>query len=274
MENGKAFKDNRLVHTKITSCIVLYNNDVAMLREAINSFLNTSLNVKLYLVDNSPSNKLKILANDSRIEYMHNPSNPGFGASHNIAIQKALDFNSDYHLVLNPDIYFSNGTLEKISNFMDNNVLIGHVMPKITYPNGDLQYLCKTNPTFFDLFTRGFMPAFLKTFFKKRMDKYEYRNKNYNDIMYDIPYLSGCFMFLRTSVLRKVGFFDDKIFMYLEDADLTRRFLEKSVTAYYPEAHVYHHFAKLTHKKLKFKWITIESAIIYFNKWGWLKSFY
>jgi GT2 family glycosyltransferase len=81
-------------------------------------------------------------------------------------------------------------------------------------------------------------------------------------------------MFLRTSVLKKVGFFDDRIFMYLEDADLTRRFLEISRTAYYPDAQVYHHFAKLTHKKLKFKWITVESAIVYFNKWGWLKSFY
>lgn len=258
----------------ITSCIVLYNNDITMLEEAIASFLNTSLNVKLYLVDNSPTDKLKILVTDPRIEYFHNPSNPGFGASHNLAIQKALEQNSDYHLVLNPDIYFHGGTLEKITEFMDSNPKVGHVMPKVTYPNGDFQYLCKTNPTFFDLFARGFMPSFFKKIFQKRMDKYEYKDRDYNEIIYNIPYLSGCFMFLRTSVLKEVGLFDDKIFMYLEDADLTRRFLEVSQTAYYPEAHVYHHFAKLTHKKMKFKWITVESAIIYFNKWGWLKSFY
>lgn len=258
----------------ITACIVLYNNDVTMLEEAIASFLNTNLNVKLYLVDNSPTDKLKVLAKHSRIEYFHNPSNPGFGVSHNLAIQKALEQNSDYHLVLNPDIYFHSGTLEKITEFMDSNPKVGHVMPKVTYPNGDFQYLCKMNPTFFDLFARGFMPSFLKKIFQKRMDKYEYKDKDYNEIIYNIPYLSGCFMFLRTSVLKNVGFFDDKIFMYLEDADLTRRFLEVSQTAYYPEAHVYHHFAKLTHKKLKFKWITVESAIIYFNKWGWLKSFF
>ena len=52
----------------ITSCIVLYNNDIKMLEEAIASFLNTSLNVKLYLVDNSPTDKLKILVTDPRIE--------------------------------------------------------------------------------------------------------------------------------------------------------------------------------------------------------------
>jgi GT2 family glycosyltransferase len=245
-----------------------------MLREAIDSFLNTKINVKLYLIDNSPTDKLKILVDDFRVEYIHNPSNPGFGASHNIAIKQAFIMASDYHLVLNPDIYFEAGTLEKLVYFMEINKEVGHVMPRIEYPNEDIQYLCKTNPTFFDLFARGFMPSFLKNIFKIRMDSYEYKDHDYNSIIYDIPYLSGCFMFLRTRTLQQVGFFDDKIFMYLEDADLTRRFLEVSRTAYYPLAKVYHHFAKLTHKEFKFKWITIESAFIYFNKWGWLKSIY
>ncbi|MFG4004750.1 glycosyltransferase family 2 protein [Flavobacterium aquidurense] len=259
---------------KITGAIVMYKNDEKMLSEAINSFLNTHLNVILYLVDNSPTDELKKMVTESRVYYIHNPSNPGFGASHNVAIKKAFELNSDYHLVLNPDIYFERGTLEKLSQFMDSNIKVGHVMPKVTYPNGEFQYLCKDNPTFFDLFARGFLPSFLKKIFQKRMDKYEYKNFNYNEIIYDIPYLSGCFMFLRTDVLKQVGLFDDKIFMYLEDADLTRRFLKVSRTAYYPAAHVYHHFAKLTHKELKFKWITIQSAFVYFNKWGWLKSIY
>lgn len=260
--------------TRITSCIVLFNNDVNMLKEAIDSFLNTDLNVKLYLVDNSPTDNLKILVTDSRVEYIHNPINPGFGAAHNIAIKKAFELNSDFHLVLNPDIYFQKGNLELLCSFMDSDKKLGHIMPKVTYPSGDYQYLCKTNPTLFDLFARGFMPKFIKKSFQKRMDKYEYKDRDYSNIIYDIPYLSGCFMFLRTTTLKEVGFFDDKIFMYLEDADLTRRFLKVSRTAYYPEAHVFHHFAKLTHKKIKFKWITVQSAFIYFNKWGWLKSLY
>jgi len=259
---------------KVSATIVTYDNDFSMLKKAIESFLNTFISVKLYIVDNSPYNYLKILENDARIEYQHNPSNPGFGAAHNIAILKAIEVGSDYHIILNPDIYFEKGTLEKLCLFMDSHADIGHVMPKVTYPNGDFQYLCKTNPTFFDLFARGFMPVFLKKVFQKRMDKYEYKDHDYNEIIYDIPYLSGCFMFLRTITLEKVGLFDDKFFMYLEDADLTRRFLEVCRTAYYPEAHVYHHFAKLTHKKFKFKWITVESAVVYFNKWGWLKSIY
>ncbi len=258
----------------ISSSIVLYNNDIEVLKQTINSFLNTKLSVRLFLIDNSPLDDLRILQTDTRIFYIHNPSNPGFGAAHNIAIKKAIELNSNYHLVLNPDIYFNIGTLEIICNFMDKNLSIGQLMPKVTYPNGEFQYLCKTNPTLFDLFARGFMPNFLKKIFQNRMDRYEYKDHNYEDIIYDIPYLSGCFMLLRTETLKKVGSFDDKIFMYLEDADLTRRFLEVSRTVYFPKAHIFHHFAKLTHKKVKFKWITVQSAFIYFNKWGWLKNIY
>ena len=259
---------------KVTSCIVLYKNDIEILKEVIISFLRTNLNVHLYLVDNSPTDYLKILQNDIRVEYIHNPANPGFGAAHNIAIKKSFELNSTYHLVLNPDVYFKKGTLEMICDFMDNNLNVGQLMPKVTYPNGEFQYLCKTNPTLFDLFARGFMPNFIKNIFQKRMDRYEYKDHNYEDIIYDIPYLSGCFMFLRTETLKKVGFFDDKIFMYLEDADLTRRFLEVSRTVYFPKAHIFHHFAKFTHKKVKFKWITVQSAFIYINKWGWFNHIY
>ena len=252
--------------------LVVYKNEKQQLLAAIQSFLNTKLKVKLFLVDNSPTNDLKNIITDDRVIYIHNPENPGFGASHNIVIEKSIELNSRYHLILNPDIYFESGTLENIINYMDNNIEIGHLMPKVLYPNGDFQFLCKTNPTIFDLFTRGFMPDLLKQKFKKRIDKFTFKNSNFDEIIYNIPYLSGCFMFFRTSTLRKVGFFDDNFFMYLEDADITRRFLEVSKTVYYPNATVFHHYAGLTHKNLKFKWITIKSSFVYFNKWGWIKN--
>jgi GT2 family glycosyltransferase len=255
----------------ITSSIVLYHNDPVILKKTIESFLNTKLSIKLFLIDNSSDNKLDMF-NDTRIEYFNTGKNSGFGTAHNIAISKAYNLNSNYHLILNPDIYFHTGTLENISNFMDLNPTIGHLMPKVLFPDNTLQYLCKTNPTFFDLFARGFLPFFLKRFIKNRLNKYEYRSYNLNEIIYDVPYLSGCFMFFRTSTLKNVGFFDENIFMYLEDADITRRFLQISRTVYYPKANVYHHYAGLTHKLWKYKWITIKSAFTYFNKWGWFNS--
>ncbi len=252
----------------ITGAIVLYNNNREVLNAAIDSFLNTHLIVKLYLIDNSPNSSLADIINEDRVEYIKLPQNIGFGAAHNIAFKKAFELNSNYHLVLNPDIYFEPGTLEKIVEFMESNQDVGHLMPKVLYPDGELQYLCKTNPTVFDLFARRFLPSSIQKMFAKRMAKYDYQDRDYHSIMYDIPYLSGCFMFLRVSILKEVGFFDERIFMYIEDADLTRRFLEKSRTVYYPFAEVFHLFAKGSHKSWKLTWYSIHGAFVYFKKWG------
>lgn len=256
----------------LTCSIVLYNNDRKILLDSITSFLNTDLEVRLFLIDNSETDNLKNIIKDKRVKYIHNPLNPGYGASHNIAIKESITLESDYHLVLNPDIYFEKGTLEIIYSFMEDNIAIGHLMPKVLYPDNSFQFLCKANPTVFDLFIRGFLPMFFRKIFKKRQDKYEYKKYDFNELIFDIPFLSGCFMFFRISTLKKVGLFDEKMFMYLEYADITRRFLEISNTVYFPKATVYHHYAGLTHKKIKYKWITVKSAIVYFNKWGWLKN--
>jgi GT2 family glycosyltransferase len=253
----------------IAASIVLYKSPREKLLAAIKSFLNSELNIKLYLIDNSPTDELRNIFQDNRVVYISNPSNPGFGAAHNIAIYEAIALNSKYHLVLNPDVYFEGGNLEKLYDFMELNPEVGHVMPKVLYPDNSVQYLCKTNPTPFDLFARRFMPSFMKKWFQKRMNRYEYKDQDYNSIIYDVPYLSGCFMFLRIETLKKVGVFDERIFMYIEDADLTRRFLKLSRTVYYPEAVIYHHFEKGSHKSRKLMWYSIHGAWVYFNKWGW-----
>jgi GT2 family glycosyltransferase len=256
----------------LTGSIVLYNNNPDVLLSAVNSFLDTNLNVRLYIIDNSPVNSLKALLNDNKIQYFHNPRNPGFGASHNIALKLAIEVDSPYHVVLNPDVYFNNNVLNDIYDYMNSKKDIGQLMPMICYPNGELQYLCKNNPTFFDLFIRGFIPNNFKKYFLNRLRKYQYLDQDYHNIIYDVPYLSGCFMFFRMDVIKKIGFFDEAIFMYLEDADITRRVLKFSRTIYYPNVKIYHHYAGLTHKFFKFKIITIQSAITYFNKWGWLNN--
>lgn len=254
----------------ITFSIVLYQNDIKILKKAIDSILNLKLNFTLFLIDNSPTNDLSFNFHHDRIIYIHNPENPGFGASHNIAIKNSFILNSKFHVVLNPDVYFEVPELDKIVNFMNENENVGLLMPKILFPNGDYQYLCKTNPTFFDLFARGFLPKIFKNIFKTRLNRYEYRDHDLTENIFNIPYLSGCFMFFRTSILQRTELFDENIFMYLEDADITRRILKISQTVYFPHSTVYHHYSGLTHKKWKYKFITIKSAITYFNKWGWV----
>lgn len=76
-------------------------------------------------------------------------------------------------------------------------------------------------------------------------------------------------MFLRTNILKKVGLFDEKFFMYLEDTDLTRRIHKVAKTIYFPYVHIYHEYGKGSYKNFKLLYYHIDSAIKYFNKWGW-----
>jgi GT2 family glycosyltransferase len=251
----------------LTSCIVLYKNDKQNLSKTINCFLNTTINVKLFLVDNSPTDILQDLANNPRICYYHNPSNPGFGAAHNLAFKKAIQMGAQYHLVLNPDVYFQIGTIEEIIDYMDLNPDVGNLMPKVVYPDGQLQFLSKLLPTPYDWIGRRFNP------FKKMVDNrneiFELRFTGYNQIM-EVPYLSGCFMFLRLDAIIETGFFDEGIFMYGEETDLCRRLIAKNYkTIFYPHAIITHEFAKGSHKSWRLTWIGIKSAVYYFNKWGW-----
>ena len=129
----------------IAVSIVTYETDRHVLYKCIESVLNADLSSRLHVIDNSPSDKLRELCKRDGIDYVLNRSNPGYGAGHNIAIRQTIQQKTKYHLVLNPDVYFKKGTIEKLYDFMENNPDIGLVMPKILYPNGSLQYLCK-NP--------------------------------------------------------------------------------------------------------------------------------
>lgn len=252
---------------QLTGSIVLYKNDKNILLRAINSFLSSSQHLKLYLIDNSPSNELMGLSKDKRVDYFHNPSNPGFGASHNIAIEKAKKRGSKYHLVLNPDIYFDYDLLSGLVDYAESEELLGNIMPKVLYPNGETQYLCKLLPTPYDWIGRRFNP--FKKMVGKRNELFELRFTNYDKIM-EVPYLSGCFMFLRMSALEKIGLFDEKIFMYGEETDLCRRLIDGGYkTVFYPHATIHHHFEKGSHKSWRLTKVGIQSAIYYFNKWGW-----
>jgi GT2 family glycosyltransferase len=250
----------------LTISIVSYRNNQSLLQSAIESSLNTKLNIKLYLIDNSPTRELEKLGQSPRCEYIFNHENLGFGKAHNIALRKAVT-ESRYHLVLNPDIYFNVGVLEKIFTYMEANPEVGQVMPKILYPTGETQHLCKLLPAPMDLFLRRFFPWFPGA--DERNRKYELRESHYDKIM-NIPYLSGCFMFLRSSALQEIGFFDERIFMYIEDADLTRRIHQRYKTIFYPLTEVYHHYHKGSYKNLKLMLYNLHGAWVYFNKWGWL----
>lgn len=255
---------------KLSASIVLYQTDLTPLKKVIDSyFACKSEALQLFLVDNSPTDVLKSVVTmypDKEIYYIFNNENMGYGKAHNIAIKKSMEQGLSYHIVLNPDIVIQEGALEKLTFYMNEHPEVGNIMPKIIYPNGQLQYLCKLLPSPIDLIFRRFIP--FKKWRDKINQKYELHSFRY-DKKINIPNLSGCFMFLRTEALEKVGLFDENIFMYLEDIDLNRRIHRAYKTIFFPEAVVVHEYQKASYKNIKLLKVHIKSAIYYFNKYGW-----
>ena len=250
--------------------IVTYNNS-AIIGKVISSIIENTKNVdyKIVVFDNASTDdtidKVKSLKSD-RVEIISSKVNYGFGYGHN---RNAESYpNALNYIIYNPDLFLTDNLIHDYSSKLIQNEKIGMLLPKVEYPNGNLQYLCKRNPTFFDLFMRRFLKKISLKFLKERQKYYEMRDKNYNT-SFSIEYASGCCMFIRGSLYREIGGFDEKFFMYLEDADITRRINKTHCSVYEPSNRVLHIWNKGAHHSTKLMWINIKSAIYYFRKWGW-----
>lgn len=250
----------------ITASIVTFHTSHTDLNRLLDCVIKSTIEI-LFIVDNSSNDELRNFVGDNiRIRYIHS-LNVGYGKGHNIAIKRAIELGANYHVVINPDIYWNDKVIESLCKFMNAQPNVGLVMPKILYPSGELQYLCKLLPTPIDLIFRRFIP--IKSFQNRRNYYYELHWADYNRVM-EIPSLSGCFMFMRCSILKSVGGFDERYFMYAEDLDLCRRIGEISKTMFYPMVTVVHEYKKGSYKNKKLLKYHIISVIKYFNKWGWL----
>lgn len=250
-----------------SASMVIYNNTPDMIRNAAVSFLDTDCSVQLSIVDNSPTPALRPVFEDLPIEYHYYGENAGYGRGHNWAIRSVQD--SRYHLILNPDIIVAPSTIKTLTAFMDKNADIGMVCPKVLNEDGTIQPLNKRYPTVCDLFARRFLPKRMRGLIEKRLAWYETRDIGY-EIIHDVEFMTGCFMFCRTCVLKTVGGFDERYFMYFEDCDLGQKFQNAGFrTVYYPNATVTHLWERASHKSIKMTWVLIVNMVRYFNKWGW-----
>jgi GT2 family glycosyltransferase len=252
----------------ITASIVIYHPHKDMLVTLLDCVKKSNSVDKLWVIDNAPKpDNAWVKTYLPYIEYIEN-ENTGYGHAHNIALRKAVESGSTYHVVLNPDIEFAPDALKGLAAYMDSRADAGWVMPKIIYPNGEIQYLCKKLPTPFNLFLRRFLPAW--NWVKKMDADFELRHTGYNKEM-NVPFLSGCFMFLRVETISKHQlYFDERFFMYCEDLDLSRRFHAVSKTMFNPAVTIIHNHERASYKSKKLLLCHVQSACKYFCKWGWI----
>lgn len=235
--------------------------------EALSLSLSFTKPTYQVVVDNSSTAKSKEIFERNNWTYIHNPENPGFGSSHNIIFER-FSSQADYHLIVNPDITFSNDIVLRLISFMNNNKKAGCVMPKVYYPDGSIQRLAKLLPSPLDWVVRRLPFKMLKAKINHRL---ELHKANYESGTFEVPFVSGCFLLFRSRIINEIGFFDSRFFMYTEDTDLSRRLWVNDTRPYYfGDAFVIHKYEKGSSKNLKLLKIHVESAIKYFNKWGWI----
>lgn len=254
----------------LTATIVAYNNydDIKAALDSLELYTNKNIDKKIYIVDNgvvvSEPEKVKDFVNFIKkfddVDYLNPMQNLGFGKGHNYVIPY-LD--SKYHAIINPDILIKHDALNIIIEYMDKNYDVGMCIPNITDQNGNRLAVYREELTVFDMFIR----MFCKHTFKKRQAKHTMQYKDYTK-PFQVPFGQGSFLVIRTKLFKELNGFDDRFFMYLEDADLCKRVNQVSKLMYIPYATVIHKWEQGSHKnKTLFKY-HIDSMRMYFEKWG------
>ena len=281
------FKDSKInvqlnILPLVNVSLVLYRTPADELTAILLTLLRSNVVRRIYVIDNSPE-PLTALPWEKggavfaqlgetpyrRIEYRHTGSNMGYGAAHNIAMRETLYDDVPYHLVLNTDIRFEPDVLSRLVAQMEQQPEIGLLQPRVTDEQGKMQYLCKMLPTPCDLLRRVVYGKHISH--SRANNRFELHHLNHSRPI-NAPYLSGCFMLIRTAALEKAGLFDERFFMYPEDIDLTRRIHRDYLTLYYPSETIIHAHRRASYHSPKMFLIHAANICRYFNKWGWLND--
>lgn len=246
----------------VTVSIVNYN-DYSRVKEAIRSILEYTrgIKIKIYVVDNASSDSSadKIANEFSNVSVILCDRNLGYGSANNIVI-KHVD--SKYHAIINPDILLRSNALKELYDFMNEHKDVGMCMPAVFFKDGNPQYLPKRDPKLKYLIANR-MPGLSLEKYRKH---YTMQDEDLSRVR-DIEFISGCFMFAQTELLKEAGGFDERFFMYFEDADLSRTIRRRTRLVYVPQVHVYHDYRRISAKKVRFFMIHITSMFKYFFKW-------
>ncbi len=192
--------------------------------------------VQITVADNSENKdgiRQDLTARFPQVLYINSYGNVGFGKGNTNGFKET---EARYYFSLNRDTIIpeDSKTIERIVRFMDEHPKIGCMGPKLLNMDGSLQYSCYR----FDL------PSILiKPFKQMNLDKKYKWVKKYTDrlLMKDfdhnktqpVDWVLGAALIVRKEVVDKIGWFDERYFMYLEDADWCHTMWEHGWPVYY-----------------------------------------
>lgn len=196
----------------------------------VNLCEDKKLEVEIIVVDNNSHDKISevLETNFPNVKLIKSSENNGYGSGNNLGIKSAL---SKYILVLNPDIRIEKNVVEKLYEFIKDKEDIGLLAPRLINADGGIQDTCFSFPDWKYPIYRRTRLANTKAG-KDWLDKFLMRKSDRTSTMQVDWIMGACFM-IKKSTMESIGYFDDNIFMYLEDTDLCRRLWEKNKAVYY-----------------------------------------
>lgn len=190
--------------------IVTYNSHL-LITDAIKSILlneNNSSSFEIIIVDNSNDKGNQLLVSvlekedlHSLVKVIHNPQNTGYGAGNNLGIKNA---NGKYIIVMNPDVRLTEPLLSDTKGIFEND----NQTILVTYKQMGGQ-----NISFYRKPEHGFLFSGWYLKLKNRLKLFNQKT----------DFLSGAFFFAEKEKFVNIGLFDENIFMYNEESDISNR---------------------------------------------------
>jgi GT2 family glycosyltransferase len=255
------------MNPRISVIIVSYNVRF-FLEQCLRSVFRAGKGIPLevFVVDNHSADGSCAMVRElfPEVVLIANEDNRGFSRANNQAMRIAR---GEYQLILNPDTVVEESTFHKILDFMDTHPDAGALGVKMIDGKGNFLPESKRSlPTpwvsFYKIF--GLSALFPRS---KRFGQYHLGYLP-QDETNPVDILPGAFMFIRSQVLQKVGYFDESFFMYGEDIDLSYRIRQAGYRNYYfPETTIIHYKGEST-KKASINYVVMfyQAMIIFAGK--------
>ena len=245
-----------MAENAVSVSIVTYN-DAARVANACGSIIENTKRIKprVFIIDNGSVDGTVQSIEKFDVTVIQNGSNIGFGAAHNKMLEAGM---GKYHFIVNPDILLNSDVISDMVDFFEENPDVVMACPKILNPDGSEQKLPKYRPTFKRLF--------LGRLIRKVRNEYVWGERELVDPC-DIDFCTGCFFCIRSDVFKKLGGFDERYFMYLEDADLTLCAKQYGRVVVVPQIAVTHLWERESAKSIKYLLIHIASSFKFLWKW-------
>ncbi len=177
------------------------------------------------------------------VTFIVNAKNTGFSGGNNVGLKEAK---GKYILLLNSDTITIEDAITPLVNWMEKHKHVGIASVQLRNEDKTMQPTGGYFPTlprvFFWMFFIDDLPIVNKliTSFHPAAPSYD-TEKSFYKTQHELDWVTGAFFLLRQDVLKKVGFFDEAMFMYAEEMEYCYRARQAGFSSYYvPLAKIIH----------------------------------